>query len=317
MQPQPPQPNLFPGGGICALPGRFWLLLLPTGLGAGLAAGGLMLLLHAVQHLAWGYRTGRFLAAVQRAGTPRILLVLIVAGLVVGLYRWLRRLNPGGHGGELAEAIWFHSGKMPALATLSKAVLSIVVVGMGAALGREAAPKQTGATIAGLLSGLARLAPGATAPAGGLRRRRRHGRRLQRSLRRRALRDRGVARQSLGAARGAGARRLRHRDGGVLDDAADRADLYGAGLSDLGVADGMGARPRPRRRPRRDPLHSPDRPRRRGKAARLAEAGEPGRDVRGLGRPRDPVPGLARQRQGRRRGGLSRQARRDRFPPWS
>jgi CIC family chloride channel protein len=159
MQPRAPQPNLFPGGGITALSGRFWLLLLPTGIGAGLAAGGLMLLLRAAQHLAWAYRSGDFLSAVREAGTMRPLVVLAIAGTAAGVYRWMRGLNPGGHGGELAEAIWFHSGEVPVFSAVSKSVLSIVIVGMGAALGREAAPKQTGAAIASLLAAFARLAP--------------------------------------------------------------------------------------------------------------------------------------------------------------
>ena len=127
MQPRAPQPNLFPGGGITALSGRFWLLLLPTGIGAGLAAGGLMLLLRAAQHLAWAYRSGDFLSAVREAGTMRPVVVLAIAGTAAGIYRWMRGLDPGGHGGELAEAIWFHSGEVPAFSAVSKSVLSIVI----------------------------------------------------------------------------------------------------------------------------------------------------------------------------------------------
>jgi H+/Cl- antiporter ClcA len=41
---------------------------------------------------------------------------------------------------------------LPALRTLGSAVLSVIVVGMGAALGREGAPKQAGAVIANALS---------------------------------------------------------------------------------------------------------------------------------------------------------------------
>ncbi|MGI4811049.1 MAG: chloride channel protein, partial [Janthinobacterium lividum] len=58
---------------------------------------------------------------------------------------------------DITAAIWFQAGRLPALRTLGSAVLSILVVGMGASLGREGAPKQTGAVIANLLSDRVRL----------------------------------------------------------------------------------------------------------------------------------------------------------------
>ncbi len=159
MPASPPQPNLFAGGGIGTLSLRFWLLVPLTGIGTGLGGGALMLLLRVVQHLCWSYRAGTFLAAVEQVGVGRRVGVLVGAGLIVGLYRCLSKSNPGGHGGELAEAIWFRSGRMPALATSLRAVLSIVIVAMGASLGREAAPKQLGAVAASTLAGRARLSP--------------------------------------------------------------------------------------------------------------------------------------------------------------
>jgi CIC family chloride channel protein len=159
MSLQAPQPNIFPGGSVGTLSVRFWLLVLLTGVGAGLGAGALMLLLHATQNFFWSYSSGSFLAGVQRRGAAWRTAVLVLAGLVAGLYRWLLRLNPGGHGGEVNEAIWFRSGRVPALRTIIRAAMSIVLVGMGASLGREAAPKQTGAAIASKLASWGKLSP--------------------------------------------------------------------------------------------------------------------------------------------------------------
>ena len=53
---------------------------------------------------------------------------------------------------DITEAIWFSAGRLPALRTFGSAVLSVIVVGMGASLGREGAPKQAGAVIANALS---------------------------------------------------------------------------------------------------------------------------------------------------------------------
>jgi H+/Cl- antiporter ClcA len=58
---------------------------------------------------------------------------------------------------DITEAIWFSAGRLPALRTLGSAVLSVVVVGMGASLGRKGAPKQAGAVIANVLSDKAAL----------------------------------------------------------------------------------------------------------------------------------------------------------------
>ena len=59
----------------------------------------------------------------------------------------LTRLS-SGNGIDITAAIWFHAGRLPKLRTLGSAVLSIILVGMGTALGREGAPKQAGAVIA-------------------------------------------------------------------------------------------------------------------------------------------------------------------------
>jgi H+/Cl- antiporter ClcA len=154
MPRESPQPNVLGSGTLRALSPLFWVLVVVTGVGAGLAGGLLMLLLHAVQHTAWPYRPGdKFLSAVQHATPLRIMCVLAIAGLLAGVVRFLlRQETGGGHGGELAERIWFHAGRLDPLRTLVRAVLSIVIVGMGASLGREAAPKQTGALVASILA---------------------------------------------------------------------------------------------------------------------------------------------------------------------
>lgn len=156
MRAPTPQPNVLSGGGA-RLPLRFWCLVVVTGVGAGLGGGLLMLLLRAVQHLAWRDQGGTFLDAVRHVGDVRRVLVLLAAAVLVAMVRWLLRQGSGGHGGELTAAIWFQSGRMNPLSGLTNAILSIVVVGMGASLGREAAPKQVAAVIASTLAGWIRL----------------------------------------------------------------------------------------------------------------------------------------------------------------
>jgi len=138
---------------------RFWLLLALTGVGAGLAGGGLMQLLHLVQHLAWSYRSGTFLEAVSRSPPLVRVGVVAAAGALVAAGLALLKFATGGHAGELSVAIWFRAGRAPALQTIGRSVLSIITVGMGAALGREGALKQAGALVGSELAALVRLSP--------------------------------------------------------------------------------------------------------------------------------------------------------------
>ncbi len=152
-----PQPNL--GARVLGFPWRFWVIAVVTGLLAGLAAGLLMMLLRAVQHLAWSYHAGLFELAVQATPSARRVAVLAVAGAIAGIGGLALRHAVGGHASELAAAIWFHSGRLPMLYTCSRAVLSIVLVALGASLGREGAPKQIGAAIASTLCRRLTLSP--------------------------------------------------------------------------------------------------------------------------------------------------------------
>ena len=152
----PPQPNDATGH-LLGFSWRFWMLAVLTGIGTGIGAGLLMWLLRAVQHLCYSYDAGVFLDAVRKTTAVRRVGVVCCAGVLASAGVWLLRRSSGGHGGELNERIWFHSGRLPAVRTIVQAAFSIVLVGMGASLGRESAPKQTGAAIASWLSRRGRL----------------------------------------------------------------------------------------------------------------------------------------------------------------
>jgi H+/Cl- antiporter ClcA len=149
-----PQPNV-PGRGIVAsYSARFWLLVVLIGLAAGLGGAALIELLRAVQHLAWSYHSGDFLDAVERTSSTRRVLVPLVGGVVAGAGTMLlARHSPG----EVSEAIWLRGARVPLLASVARAIHSIVIVALGASLGREAAPQQVGAAVASSLSEWAKL----------------------------------------------------------------------------------------------------------------------------------------------------------------
>ena len=139
----------------------FWALACVTGVCAGLASGLLMLLFEAIQHLAWSYRPGDdFLAAVAGTDHRRAFVVVALAGCLAALFRTvLWRTRGGGTGTELVETIWFQGARMKPLRTLAQGALSIIIVAMGASLGRESAPKQYGALAGSLIGGWAALPP--------------------------------------------------------------------------------------------------------------------------------------------------------------
>src|SRR5476649_1129910 len=138
------------------------LIVILTGVGAGLGGMLLALLLHAIQHLAYGYSLYKiispetFLMGVSAASPYRRVLVLGFCGLLAGvgwwvLYRFGRPLV------GIKQAIAGEVPLMPPVATLSHVLLQIATVALGSPLGREVAPRELGALIGGWLSHAAGL----------------------------------------------------------------------------------------------------------------------------------------------------------------
>ncbi len=155
--PRPANGDAIPS--TLARPGaaHFWVAVLLTGIGTGIAAAALTRLLELVQHLMWGGSGTNLLDAAEHASAWRHILVLLGAGLVTGAGQLILRQLSSGNGIDTTAAIWFHAGRMPAWRTLGSALLSVVIVGMGVSLGREGAPKQAGAVVANFFSDKAHL----------------------------------------------------------------------------------------------------------------------------------------------------------------
>src|SRR4051794_23288319 len=71
--------------------GRALLVAVATGVAAGVGGVLLTLLLHLVQHIAFGYTEDTFLVGVQRASGLRRVLAMAVGGALVGLGWWALR----------------------------------------------------------------------------------------------------------------------------------------------------------------------------------------------------------------------------------
>jgi len=152
--------SITSGGALGAIPAtlaqpgaaRFWSAVILIGVGAGVSAAALSVVLSAVQSWVWPSANGNIVEAAAHADIWRHIFALTGAGLVTGIGQLLLVHLSSGNSIEITSAIWFSAGRLPALRTLGSALLSVVIVGMGASLGREGAPKQAGAVIANTLS---------------------------------------------------------------------------------------------------------------------------------------------------------------------
>jgi H+/Cl- antiporter ClcA len=79
-------------------------------------------------------------------------IVLTCAGIFAAIVLVLMRRLPDYEGPGLNEAIWENDGRLPEKKTAVSAVLSIIIVAMGAAIGREAGLKQAGGLVGDKLS---------------------------------------------------------------------------------------------------------------------------------------------------------------------
>ncbi|NWA24867.1 chloride channel protein [Pseudomonas gingeri] len=140
------------------------LVVILTGIGAGLGGTLLAMLLHAIQHLAYGYGQDSltshesFLIGVSSASTSRRILVLALCGLVAGLGWWaIYRFGRPLVG--IKKAVAPDGPAMPPKTTVCHALLQIITVALGSPLGREVAPREIGALVGAWLSRKAQLAP--------------------------------------------------------------------------------------------------------------------------------------------------------------
>lgn len=147
-----PQANLRDA----VVPCRLWIPIVLTGVGSGLVGGLLMKLLRVVQHLSFHYRSGDFLHGVEGVSGQHRIMVLVCAGVLAGVVLLLLKLTCKS-AADVNYAIWEGKGDFPQLATALRGLLSIVVVGMGAAIGREQALKQGGALVGAKISDRLRL----------------------------------------------------------------------------------------------------------------------------------------------------------------
>jgi H+/Cl- antiporter ClcA len=134
-----------------------FIVTILVGIGAGLSGVFLVLLLHYVQHLAYGYSpdliisSQSFYEGVSAASPMRRMVVLIICGLIAG-FGWWMIYRYGKPLISIANALKMQKPQMPRISTFFHALLQEVTIALGSPLGREVAPREMGAMFAIWLS---------------------------------------------------------------------------------------------------------------------------------------------------------------------
>jgi H+/Cl- antiporter ClcA len=121
-----------------------------VGLLAGVAGLATTVLLRFVEHLTYDYAIGSLLAGVTASSPVRRAVGPLVGGALTGFGWWILRRRTDVP--SLAKTIAAHD-RIPRLAFSIDAALQVVLVGSGASLGREGAPRQFAAALSDLGTG--------------------------------------------------------------------------------------------------------------------------------------------------------------------
>ncbi len=135
------------------------MAVVATGVVTGLVGAFLMFVLFSVEHLTFGHSHTGFEYAVVHTARSRRVIALVVAGAVAGVAWYLLRRFTQGERSDVDDAVWNGTGEMSLRRSLGTSLISEVVVGMGASMGRENGPKLMGGASASVLSGWFRLSP--------------------------------------------------------------------------------------------------------------------------------------------------------------
>ncbi|OJY32800.1 MAG: chloride channel protein [Legionella sp. 40-6] len=142
-----------------------WILFI-VGIASGLIGMVLVLMLHYLQHLAFGYSPEQiissesFLEGVTAAARSRRFLILVSCGFLAGCGWWLLE-KLGSPLVSIARAIK-EDKMMPLLTTIVHGILQIATIALGSPLGREVAPRELSALFSQKIASRLHLTVGET-----------------------------------------------------------------------------------------------------------------------------------------------------------
>ena len=137
------QPNVTHDGDAALSP-RFWIAIVIVGIITGLFGDLLMWLLKLAERLAFNYHSGSYQSAVAATSGGHRVLMLLLAGLVGATAWYFIRKYLKHERSEIDDSLWNGDGELGLRRSFFTSVASEIVIGMGASIGREAAPKLMG-----------------------------------------------------------------------------------------------------------------------------------------------------------------------------
>jgi CIC family chloride channel protein len=152
------QPNVTNDGETRLTP-QFWVAVTLTGIATGLFGDLLMWILAEFERAGFHYHSGSFQNAVAAVSSSRRIVVILI-GSGIGAVSWysIRRYLKRERS-DIDDAIWNGDGELSLRRSLLTSIVSEIVIGLGASIGREAAPKLMGGASGSVISHWFNLSP--------------------------------------------------------------------------------------------------------------------------------------------------------------
>jgi CIC family chloride channel protein len=145
------QPNVTDDGDAALTP-QFWIAVVLTGVATGLFGDLLMWVLAQAERVAFHDHSGSFQSAVAAVSSSRRILSLLIASAIGAVSWYLIRRYLRRESSDIDDAIWNGDGELSVRRSFLTSIVSEVVIGLGASIGREAAPKLMGGASGSVVS---------------------------------------------------------------------------------------------------------------------------------------------------------------------
>jgi H+/Cl- antiporter ClcA len=145
------QPNVTHDGDARLTP-QFWIAVVLTGIATGLFGDLLMWVLARAERVAFHYRSGSLQSAVADVSSSRRIVSLLIASAIGAVSWYLIRRYLRRESSDIDDAVWNGDGELSIRRSFLTSIVSEVVIGLGASIGREAAPKLMGGASGSVVS---------------------------------------------------------------------------------------------------------------------------------------------------------------------
>jgi H+/Cl- antiporter ClcA len=145
------QPNVTHDGDAALTP-QFWIAVVLTGIATGLFGDLLMWLLAQAEQAAFHDHSGNFQSAVAAVSSSRRIFSLLIASAIGAVSWYLIRRYLNRERSDIDDAVWNGDGELSIRRSFLTSIVSEVVIGLGASIGREAAPKLMGGASGSVVS---------------------------------------------------------------------------------------------------------------------------------------------------------------------